>query len=143
MIHRSKGFTMTELAVVIVITIVLSTLLAPRFLTGMRESKLRSAVQTTKTALNFARQFSITSRDEIAVSAVAPGSRLILLNVETGDTVRVYTLPDGVTISSITASPHYFPRGLVVPTGTIQVSTTSDSKNVIVNIHGRVRVEDV
>lgn len=142
MIHRSKGFTMTELAVIIVITIVLSTILVPRFLTGMRESKLRSAAQITSTALKFARQLSITARDEIAVSAVVPGTRLTLVNIDTGDTVKVYEMPEGATISSITASPHFFPRGLVVPTGTIQVSTSTGAINVVVNIHGRVRVED-
>ena len=138
----SKGFTMTELAVIIVIIIVMSTILVPRFLTGMRESKLRSAAQITSAAMKYARQLSITSRDEIAVSAVSPGEKLYLVNIDTGDTARVYELPDGATISSITASPHFFPRGLVTPTGTIQVATSSGAMNVIVNIHGRVRIED-
>lgn len=143
MIHRSKGFTMTELAVVILITIVLSSVIIPQFLSSIGDSKLRSAAETTSTAMKFARQLSITSRDEVQLNAINGGSELFIVNVDTGDTVRTYDLPVGATVQFISASPHFFPRGVCVPTGTIRVATDAGAKNIIVNITGRVRVEDV
>jgi Tfp pilus assembly protein FimT len=51
------------------------------------------------------------------------------------------SLPSGFRITA-TTSPEFHPRGNAAPTGTLTISgAQSQSKRVIVNITGRVRVE--
>jgi prepilin-type N-terminal cleavage/methylation domain-containing protein len=146
MIHgvgRRKGFTMVELAVVVVIIIIVASIGAPRFFRSISESRADMAARQAKNAFLFARQFAITSRDRIAVVGQASWDRLEVRNADQADAlIRVFGLPAGTSlIAGSNVNVTFHPRGLCVPTGSVIVGDNERGYRVIVNVAARVRIE--
>ena len=142
-VRRRKGFTMTELAVVVVIMIVIASIGAPQFFRSISESRTDMAAHQAKNALLFARQLAITNRDRIAVVGQDSWGRLEVRNADQADQlIRVFGLPSGTSIlagSNINVTFH--PRGLCVPTGSVIVGDNERAYRVVVNVAARVRIE--
>jgi prepilin-type N-terminal cleavage/methylation domain-containing protein len=140
---RRKGFTMTELAVVVVLFIIIATMAAPQFFNSISDSKTQMAAQQAKSALLFARQASITLRDRMAVVAQVGWDRIEVRNAETNDAlVKVFRLPGGTSVRpGGTLNATFHPRGLCTPTGSVIVGDDDRAYRVVVNMTTRVRIE--
>jgi prepilin-type N-terminal cleavage/methylation domain-containing protein len=143
-VGRRKGFTMTELAVVVVIVILIAAIGAPRLMTSVSHSRTRSAAQQAKNAFLFARQLSITTRDQIAVIGQEGWSRLEVRNADQNDAlIRQFGLPGGTAIQAGSGGVNvtFQPRGLCVPAGSVIVGDDARAYRVVVNATARVRIE--
>lgn len=141
--YPKKGFTMTELSVVVVIIIVLAGTLVPRYLSGVNRAKIDTATRQVVNAMRFARQAAITTKDNVRVAAILNTTKVCVVNDATSDTLWRFPLPSGTQVMGITGVPTFHPRGTSIG-GTIRVTNASGcQKDIIVNVVSRVRVEDV
>lgn len=79
--HRSKGFTLVELVVVIAIIGVLAAILVPTMLNYIRKAQLKSANTNAKTAYNAVAEFVIdkgtNDGDSASVTIAGYGNQII------------------------------------------------------------------
>jgi len=97
---------------VISVIIILAAFITPRFHTGMKNLNLQSALNTSVSAINYARQASITLRDVVQLH-IDHGSRLIhVVNVDTGDTLKTFYLPPQTFVREAVGPLTFQPRGI-------------------------------
>ena len=142
--RRARGFTLIELGIVLAVMAVGVGVTGPvlgRVVSVMRvqsaAADLYGAVHLTKsraraTGVMHALVIERDGRAFRVVEDPAGAARTVL---------GPSTLADGVTASANTTI-RFSPKGFAVPFGTITVRSDSEVRRVVVNILGRVRVED-
>lgn len=140
----SRGFTLVEFGIVVAVMAVGVGVTAPvvgRVVTAMRvqsaAADLYGAVHLTKSR---ARATGV-----MHALVIEPDGRGFRVVEDPRDAARTVEGPsalvDGVVASSNTTI-RFSPKGFAVPFGTITVRSGGEVRRVIVNILGRVRVED-
>lgn len=134
-----KGFTMVELAIVIVIITIMASVAIPRWIAAMATQRMDTASKQVATTLRFARQAAVTTRQSVSVVANADSSGLLVVDAS-GNELRRFGLPSGVRIQTSTGNPTFHARGTCVG-ATLTVSDQSRSVQVVVNVVGRIRIQ--
>jgi prepilin-type N-terminal cleavage/methylation domain-containing protein len=95
--HSSRGFSLTEMLVVIALIGVLSLIAVPAFINFKNQSTFRSDLQAFASDLRSARQYAIAQTVYVRVELDAPGNAL------TSNTYRFYSSNDrGATWTALT-----------------------------------------
>jgi len=148
---NARGFTLAELMVVLAITGVLATLVAPTLLSYARTAALQAAARELATSINLARQIAISRNTTVCVEVAAP-THLRLKTGGGGGTVWTGAGTDGagaIKISdssgfhvSTTANVVFTSLGAASPAGTYTVTnpTRNGTRTVVVAATGRVSV---
>jgi len=133
---------MTELALVIAIVITMTGLIAPHFRDSWRSSSLTSAVELTATAMNFARQSAIVLRDDVKLTTSSGSRDINIVNLDTGDTLKVFTLPPQTYVEGQGGQMTCYPRGTATG-GQIRVTNDEGLFRVRLTPTARVRIIDL
>jgi Tfp pilus assembly protein FimT len=106
------GTTLTELVVVMIVTIALAAIAFPRYRQAADRFAVRSAIQETSSLFTFARRSAITRRAVVGV-IVDTGAATVLVR-SGGTELARRSLRDryGVALSATRDSMSYDPRGL-------------------------------
>jgi type IV fimbrial biogenesis protein FimT len=153
-----RGYTMTELLVVVAIVAITIGVSIPTIWTYYRAAALRSAAEQTATMLNNARQLAIRLNTTVCVTVDATGMQYHVgtcaAAAYTGpgtDAAGYMRLDTGLTLSGtnnlcfsyLGALPNPLPAGCAVSlNGTITVTRAQGgTMNVIIANTGRVRIQ--
>jgi prepilin-type N-terminal cleavage/methylation domain-containing protein len=142
MSKRNKGFTMTEISLVVVIISTIAGLAAPRFRSTMAEADLTTGANQVKMAMKYARQYAITARATAKVTVQVNRNRVRVKDLDASAIVRDFNLPSGVAITERGGQRKFFPRG-VSKSGYVIVENQAGRKHISVNLVGRVEVTDL
>jgi prepilin-type N-terminal cleavage/methylation domain-containing protein len=150
--HREgqRGFSLTELAVVVAVIGVVTVLAAPYFITYLRNATVEGAAREVATMLNQGRQIAIARNQSVCVLINGAMIRYELGGCGTAnfyrgagtDTNGYMRLTDGVTLTT-TANPVFTSLGAAAPAATYTVTHSqypSITMTVTVAGSGRVRV---
>ncbi len=92
MLRNAQGFTLLEVALVVIIIAVVLTVSYPALSRGSAALRLRTTGRDVVNAMRLAREKAITEQNEMRVVADRSGEK-ILLTDELGAGVRTYALP--------------------------------------------------
>jgi prepilin-type N-terminal cleavage/methylation domain-containing protein len=142
MLKRSKGFTMTEISLVVMMISTIAGLAAPRFRSTIDEANLTAGANQVKMAMNYTRQYAITARATAKVTVQVNRNRVRVKDLDAGTIVKDFNLPSGVAITERGGQRKFFPRG-VSKSGYVIVENSAGRKQISVNLVGRVDVTDL
>jgi prepilin-type N-terminal cleavage/methylation domain-containing protein len=144
--HNHRGFTLTEIAIVIAILMLTAGILFPVSLRGMREMSLQYATQSFAGELMRARLLALNENAPIVV-LVAPQKRSFQLASAVDRTCArgpERFLDHRVVFSQIPSREVIFhPWGTAAPAGSYTLSGAAGQMSVVVSITGRVRIARV
>lgn len=146
--HQHSGFTVLELMVAIGIAMVVLGIAVPSLLTWLPTLRLSSGARQVATDLQVARMKAISQNTKFQMSFVGsiPGAKSYEIQKDNGSGTFLlesgpFTLPDGITVSSVSATSQFQPRGTVNAASTIMLQNVkSETKSVQVAIVGRVTI---
>lgn len=158
---RSRGFTLSELLVVLAITALLLALAAPGFGRQRADAALGSAVSHTMAALHLARRLALARGQSVTVCPSADGQRcgfdgmewLLFANVPGGVdgrredeeiVLRRWVLPAGVQVSGTRGYATFQPRpgsAATVTFGFRHALVPAAERSVVISQTGRPRID--
>ncbi len=146
--QRASGFTILELMVAIGIAMVVLGIAVPSLLTWMPTLRLSSAARQVATDLQVARMKAISQNIKFRVNFVGSIPGATSYNVEKDNGLGTFitesgpfALPDGITVSALSATSEFQPRGTVNASSTITLkNVNSETKSVQVAAVGRVNI---
>jgi len=143
------GYSMIELALVLGIVGILSTMITPLFLSYYQASRLRVAAEEVAAFLNQGRHLGIKQNNGVCVHIASTALQYRLGNSCGGanwvgpgtDASGNVKAPAGITLTS-TADPIFSYLGAASPAATITVTNTKTGQtlHVAVSVSGRVTV---
>jgi Tfp pilus assembly protein FimT len=114
---------------------------APSLIKARESYQLNAVAHQVAGNMHWARIKAISKNRDCRVRVASESSYVIECQDPVWQTDQTIALPRGFGMSS-TASPEFHPRGNVAPAATLTVwNARSQTKRVIVNITGRVRVD--
>lgn len=141
------GFTVLELIVAIAVATIVMGIAIPSLLAWLPTLRLSSAARQVATELQLARMKAISQNAKFRVTFVGsiPGATSYQLEKDSGGTFITdsgpFTLPQGITVSALSAQSEFQPRGTANTASTITLRNgNSETKNVQVAVVGRVSV---
>ncbi|OGQ83013.1 MAG: hypothetical protein A3F90_19750 [Deltaproteobacteria bacterium RIFCSPLOWO2_12_FULL_60_19] len=143
----ASGFTIIELLVTVGVAAVIMATAVPAFMSLLPTINLSSAARQVATDLQFARVKAVSQSVRYRLSFVGaiPGATTYLMQndssgafvTETGP----FALPPGISVSALTATSEFQPRGTVNATSTITLQNgNSQTRTVQVALVGRVTI---
>ncbi len=146
---RKSGFTVLELIVAIGIAMVVLGIAVPSFMTWLPTLRLSSGARQVATDLQLARMKAISQNVKFRITfGTLPATTYQLERDSNGNGTYdlpgelesgPFSLPDGITVTGVSATPEFQPRGTATATSTITVQNgNSETKSVQVAIVGRV-----
>ncbi|QPJ63825.1 MAG: prepilin-type N-terminal cleavage/methylation domain-containing protein [Candidatus Nitronauta litoralis] len=119
--HRSSGFTLLELILVLVVIAVIASLTLPAFSSILTRMEQRSSVKEITTALRYARSKAVSAKVPVVFQAELENNRYWLEELQTGKVSEMKSLSKGIifreffdgedTTTDGQISIVYFPRG--------------------------------
>ncbi len=97
--HSSRGFSLTEMLVVVAIIGLLSLISVPAFINFRASNTFRSALRVFIDDIRFARQYSITHTVDVLIDLDPPG------NTSTSKHYAFYSSPDNGTTWTVLTVP--------------------------------------
>ncbi|WP_428422001.1 GspH/FimT family pseudopilin [Methylibium sp.] len=143
--HRSAGFTLIELMVVISIVAISAALAAPSFTQMIANYRVRSGAESMLNGLNLARAEAVRRNSPVRFAIVVGGSGWSVSQISPSEVVQSRSNNDspGLTVASSNSSTSvdFLPTGLVQSSGTqltqITVSSSTTGTNTRrINIFG-------
>lgn len=145
----ARGFSITELMVLIAVIGILMTVSAPAFISYWRSAALQGGAQELATLVNRGRQVAIANNTSVCVSQ--SGTQVRFLTGGCGGTVWTgagtdangwFTLQNGVQVSAATANAvfNYLGAATTAATYTVTNPVSNASMHVTVALSGRVTV---
>ena len=145
--NRASGFTLMELIVAIAIASTVMGVAIPSFLSWLPTLRLSSAARQVATDLQVARMKAISQNVKFRISFVGsvPGASTYLLQKDNGGTFVTdsgpFSLPEGITVSALSATSEFQPRGTVNSASDITLrNINSETKLIQVAVVGRVKI---
>lgn len=128
------GFTVIEMAYVLVVIGILTAIAVPSFSHFLKSSRLTGSSNQLIGDMQYARSMAIAKRRQMRIEF--NGTEYQIVEVSTAQVVRTSTLPDGLTCVA-TADPNFYPWGLADAI-TVTISAGTATKNVALATNGRV-----
>ena len=147
MIARAEGFTVVEVAVVLVILGISAAMAMPSVLDVMSRVQLKGAARQVMSDLMWAKMQSVSEQNPFRIIPLSEHEYEILDDddnngkVDSGEWRGVRDIRDqyhNVTMR-FSSAPTFFPRGSARP-GTIILKNKSGSKKIKVHLTGRVKI---
>ncbi len=145
--HKSEGFTLLEIIIVIAIAGIIAAIAVPSLVNQLPRYRLSGAARQVMGDLMWARMEAVSEKNEFRIFVIDSHRYQILDDddndgiVGSGEKVRVKDIRDeypDVSISN-TTNPIFFPRGSA-SMGTITLSNSSGSKKLKIHLTGRVKM---
>lgn len=146
--RSERGYSLTELLVVISIIGIMALIAVPLVMTYIPGATVNYAAREVQGSLNRAKLLAVATRQSICVQVVAGGYRFV--QVSCGGTVwtgpgtngaGTFTMGGGLTITNAGTSPVFNQFGMATTTGTFSISATGAAPvTVSVNTAGRVTI---
>jgi type IV fimbrial biogenesis protein FimT len=120
----------------------------PSFLSWLPTLRLSSAARQIATDLQLARMKAISQNTKFRVTFVGsiPGATSYQLEKDNGGTFVTesgpFILPEGITVSAVSATSEFQPRGTTNATSNITLTNGSGQKLVCVKTVGRVNIAE-
>ncbi|MEE8251918.1 MAG: GspH/FimT family pseudopilin [Gemmatimonadales bacterium] len=139
------GYSLVEILVVLVISLILITVAFPRLRPGLVRAKVNSAANVVASDLQYAQVLAVRRRRPVALIVAASTRQYVIRDRETGDTLRTRNLGQDTEygIEVLTASPssnEMFPNGLARTTMELTLTLQDYSRTVKLTRAGQVRV---
>ena len=141
---HSKGFTMIELIVTLVVLGILVAIAIPTYNGLMPRYRLNGATRQVATDLMKARMQAVKLSTNVNVTFNSTTDSYTISNTSSGgsysETFNIKTHYSGVELAS-SGNPVFHPRGTLTNASTVTVTLTNSSgtKQIEVNIAGRVK----
>jgi prepilin-type N-terminal cleavage/methylation domain-containing protein len=132
--RSAAGFTLVEMAVVILISGLLVAIAVGGMTTFMRASRLAGAATTAEADLHWARSLATTQRKTCAV--LFSSGAYAIVHFSPAETLRTRTMPRGVTCSA-TDTATFYAWGLTDPM-TITLTDTHNTRQLHLATDGKV-----
>lgn len=132
-----RGHTVTEVAIVLVLMLILLKSAAPAVGHALSEATLKTASNQVAACFRFARQAAVTGRIYTLVTQ-GPDHGLLVANAATGVALRRFGLPGSAVITG--SFPAFTPQGICTVSGRVSVAEGSSSSLVTCNPVGLVEV---
>ncbi len=145
--HKSEGFTLLEIIIVIAIAGILAAIAVPSLVNQLPRYRLSGAARQVMGDLMWARMQAVSEKNEFRIFIIDSHRYQILDDddnngsVGSGEKVQVKDIRDeypDVSISN-TTNPIFFPRGSA-SMGTITLSNSSGSRKLKIHLTGRVKM---
>ena len=138
------GYSLVEILVVLVISLILITVAFPRLRPGLVRAKVNSAANVVASDLQYAQVLAVRRRRPVALIVAASTRQYVIRDLETGDTLRTRNLgqDNEYGIEVLTASPssnEMFPNGLARTTMELTLTLQDYSRTVKLTRAGQVR----
>ena len=144
---RERGFTVTELVVLVAIVGLLSVMTVPFFVSYYQAAAARADVQTVISMFNQARELAIRQNSDVCVT-LPDNAHMLLRQGSCGGAAWIgagtdgagnLTLPPGFTITPASnVTFHYLGDADAVHTYTMTNSTTGGTMTISIALTGRV-----
>ncbi len=145
--RAASGFTVLELIVAIAIASIVMGIAIPSFLSWMPTLRLSSGARQVATDLQVARMKAISQNVKFRVNFIGsiPGATSYQLEKDNGGTFIAdsgpFSLPDGITVSALSLTSEFQPRGTVNSASSITLQNiNSETKQIQVAAVGRVMI---
>jgi type IV fimbrial biogenesis protein FimT len=154
--HNAKGFSLIEVIVVMVILAIISALAAPSFSEWIEKYRVKSASRQLVTDLQLMKMKSISDKVQHRIRFINASNQYMLERYDASapawvqfDIVRDIasstnpyfakgvSFTQGLNGNNITFSP----SGSANPFGTVIFTTGDQTRNVVVSMTGRIRIE--
>jgi prepilin-type N-terminal cleavage/methylation domain len=133
---HSKGFTMIELIVTLAVLAILVAIAIPTYNGLMPRYRLNGAARQVATDLMKARMQAVKLSTNVTVTFTTTG--YTISGGSYSETFNIQSQYPGVSIPT-TGGPQFHPRGTAASTFTVTLTNSSGSKDIEVNIAGRVK----
>jgi len=148
-ISEKKGFTLLETLMVITIIGFMTAIAVPSYLTFMQQRRLNGAARMVMSDLMAARMQAVTHNNNFRVFFLDSKRYQILDDdnnngvADSGEATQIKDIRS--TYSDVTMSsnnnPVFSPKGTAANLATITLSNLSGSRNVVLAVTGRARIE--
>ncbi|MBC7728700.1 MAG: GspH/FimT family pseudopilin [Microbacteriaceae bacterium] len=136
---RTRGFTLIELVVALVVVGVLMGQAVPSFFESTARARLQGAINELAIDLQYARSEAVRERAPVTLTVAASGASYTITNI-TG-TLKAVTLPTGVTLTADATVSYDGLRGMAQATVfNAAITGVSGNLRVSTNAVGRVQV---
>ncbi len=139
-VYLKKGFTLTEVLIVLAITTILVSMAVSSFSTVGGSEALDTTIISTMSVLSEARSMAVSSKDASNYGVRIFNDRLVSFKNNYGNSNREFTVSNLVTIGTSTGIGEDIifnnVSGSTSASGTIIVSVLSDlSKNAVIRVY--------
>ena len=133
-INNTKGFSVIEMSLVLVIMGIFMAMVVPQFSHFMKSSRLSGSSNELMTDLHHARSMAVKKNKTFRVEFNVDEYRVI--EVGSGDVIRTRTLPKGVNCAA-TGNPNFYAWGIA---DAVDISLTGETgtKNLTLLSNGNV-----
>ena len=148
--RTERGYTLTELLVVLAVIGIMAFIAVPFLLTYTSGATIDYGARELRSGLNRAKLMAVTTRQAVCVQPTASGYRFFQNTTCTGtpwsgagtDANGVFSLANNITVALAAGSNPIFNQfGVAVQTGTLRVTgQTGSSMTVSVQASGRVTI---
>ncbi|HET58672.1 MAG TPA: type II secretion system protein GspH [Deltaproteobacteria bacterium] len=137
----SGGFTLVELMIVVALMGIMAAIAAPGFRDYMAQNRLNGAARLVMTDLMYARSQAATENANFTVDF--SGNSYSVMRTDDSDVRRSRNIQDEYFDVTMTSNQDfvYRPNGTVTAAGTVTLTNSKGTKQVIVSMAGRVRIE--
>lgn len=144
---NKKGYTLTEISIVIAITALLALITIPALADYQRTTKLRNEARLFATNLRYAQQLAITEQNIYSVKLFTVTNRYQIVNETTSAVIKDVTLDAAVTIAEINSltndTVQFNPTGAAIETGDIAfINTKNQTSTVEIKPSGYVEINE-
>lgn len=141
-IKSSRGFTLIELMIVVVLLGIFASIAMPAFTGLIENNRVQSSASELYGLMQAARSDAVTRRAPVTLSKPANSTRWIAQ--QGGETTRSVDFPSSVTATSATSSIVFNPDGSAAnATITVASSGVDDSYTVAVQPSGNISMRKV